>query len=695
MNRNIAKQFTATLSLLDVASNKTNKYKCFHGEDIQLTVNVVGEEKRPLDLSNTNVKIYFTLDKNVNEPVYRQDTGIVVDHLGVITVMLEKSYIRIGNNTLKIVLYDEDQTVFLQPLIITCIDPLIGEVADLETPGNIDVRDELYDIRRIIGDLQDVDDDLGREITEARNECGTVRERLDNFDSQLDDIERVVDTTIEKQGLSKIKELIYNSYMRNVNNVNYFIVGDSTREANGAYIFKNMRSVLRGFNVKTTLQAKSGLKASHWSEANISQTGFPIVSDLIALIPNDGTNCIIDICLGINDTSSSSASQIAQYIQTGIAKIKQAKPNVLINLTSPNRYFHQGACNTLKEAYTILTTNNPNFGFIDVLDNVWKEWTDNVRNNYFVDNTHPNKLGQEKMFNYIIDKILPNINKYQEGIPNFKGELDDTFVSDQDLSGVGFSIELKFLGEKPSDELYLKKHDGEWYIFNPLSSASLTEKLPMENGVFELKKARWCMQADFECFIEIRDYTAFDKISVDASYRHPIINGVVKEFTKFKTYRDIMADNKEFRKRIEKLENEKASDSYFNILKGSIDKTDANYEVLKNANFRVELKQTKGTPYTSLSLMKNPSGNYYLYADGHMSESVSDYIQPIVGTQRISIASWNITSDFDCYVTIDDPESLINFSDTSTPIKLKNCFVDKFTKDMTMEENIRYIIDNI
>ena len=90
MNRNIAKQFAATLSLLDVASNKTHKYKCFHGEDIQLTVNVVGENNRLIDLSNTSVKIYFTLDKNVNEPIYRQDTGIVVDNLGVITVMLEK-----------------------------------------------------------------------------------------------------------------------------------------------------------------------------------------------------------------------------------------------------------------------------------------------------------------------------------------------------------------------------------------------------------------------------------------------------------------------------------------------------------------------------------------------------------------------------------------------------------------------------
>ena len=196
MNRNIAKQFTATLSLLDVASNKTHKYKCFHGEDIQLTVNVVGEEKRRIDLSNTNVKIYFILDKNVNEPVYRQDTGIVVNNLGVITVMLEKSYIRIGNNVLKIVLYDEDQTVFLQPLIISCIDPLIGEAPDLEIPDDINVRDEIYDIRRIIGDLQDFDDDLGSEIIEARNEYGTVGERLDNFDSQLDTINqnRVVDS---------------------------------------------------------------------------------------------------------------------------------------------------------------------------------------------------------------------------------------------------------------------------------------------------------------------------------------------------------------------------------------------------------------------------------------------------------------------------------------------------------------------
>ena len=164
MNRNIATPFVATLSLLDVASDKTHKYKCFHGEDIQLTVNVVGENKRLIDLSNTSVKIYFTLDKNVNEPVYRQDAGIVVDNLGVITVMLEKSYIRIGNNVLKIALYDEDQTVFLQPLIISCIDPLIGEVADLEIPDDINVRDEIYDIRRIIGDLQDFDYDFDSQL---------------------------------------------------------------------------------------------------------------------------------------------------------------------------------------------------------------------------------------------------------------------------------------------------------------------------------------------------------------------------------------------------------------------------------------------------------------------------------------------------------------------------------------------------
>ena len=198
MNRNIAKPFAATLSLLDVASDKTNKYKCFHGEDVQLTVNVVGENNKPIDLSNTSVKIYFILDKNVNEPVYRQDTGIVVDNLGIITVMLEKSYIRIGNNTLKIVLYDEDQTVFLQPLIISCIDPLIGEVQDLEIPDDIDVRDELYDIRRIIGDLQDFDDDLGSEIIQARKGHETVGERLDNIDLCLEHIESESSSKIQK-----------------------------------------------------------------------------------------------------------------------------------------------------------------------------------------------------------------------------------------------------------------------------------------------------------------------------------------------------------------------------------------------------------------------------------------------------------------------------------------------------------------
>ena len=235
MNRNIAKQFAATLSLLDVASDKTNKYKCFRGEDVQLTVTVTGENGKPIDLSNTSVKIYFTLDKKVNEPVYRQDTGIVVDNLGIITVMLEKSYIRIGNNTLKMVLYDEDQTVFLQPLIISCIDPLIGEVADLEIPDDINVRDEIYDIRRIIGDLQDFDD-LGREIIEARNEYGTVGRRLDTIETEKAtkvevDVERKRMDSFTKLGEGSTTgdaELIDGRF--GANGTTYTNIGDNIRD---------------------------------------------------------------------------------------------------------------------------------------------------------------------------------------------------------------------------------------------------------------------------------------------------------------------------------------------------------------------------------------------------------------------------------------------------------------------------------
>ena len=50
----------------------------------------------------------------------------------------------------------------------------------------------------------------------ALNDALGMVQGIDNkfkaVNSQLDNIERVVDTTIEKQGLSKIKELIYNSY---------------------------------------------------------------------------------------------------------------------------------------------------------------------------------------------------------------------------------------------------------------------------------------------------------------------------------------------------------------------------------------------------------------------------------------------------------------------------------------------------
>ena len=253
MNRNIAKPFAVTLSLLDVASDKTHKYKCFHGEDVQLTVKVVGENNKPIDLSNTSVKIYFTLDKNVNEPVYRQDAGIMVDDLGVITVMLEKSYIRIGNNVLKIVLYDEDQTVFLQPLIISCIDPLIGEVADLEIPDDINVRDEIYDIRRIIGDLQDFDV-LGREI-------------IDIFDSQLEN------------NTNAIKQITNPSF--NSSTLATFIIddGDETFVTNGyedAFNSRGLKATL-GIISKAVIDNQSGkMKLSKLIELN--KNGWDIVS---------------------------------------------------------------------------------------------------------------------------------------------------------------------------------------------------------------------------------------------------------------------------------------------------------------------------------------------------------------------------------------------------------------------------------
>ena len=235
----------------------------------------------------------------------------------------------------------------------------------------------------------------------------TKYHEMDNrLTTQLAQTASHVDTTFKNSISDKIRKVVSDTASGTANGV-FIEVGDSTRAINGAHIFSYLSNELSKYNVRTHLVARSGLKTEHWSKYTPNmQPGFPTVDDVITLIPGDGTNTIVDICLGIND-GSKTQEQMQLYLQTGINAILSAKPNVLINLTSPNRYSDAKVVNKLINIYKNLSDTGK-YGYINVLENVFKTWNSDVQETYFVDATHPNVLGQSRMADYIIPKFLPN-----------------------------------------------------------------------------------------------------------------------------------------------------------------------------------------------------------------------------------------------------------------------------------------------
>ena len=387
-------------------------------------------------------------------------------------------------------------------------------------------------------DISDIKLQIGTE--ELTTNAKEVKGAINEVNSQIKDIANYADSTLTVKGAIDL----FKTKLEKKEQLHFFMVGDSTRESNGAYVFNVISNTLSKYNVTCTLQAKSGLKMEHWCEINGDiQSGFPKVTQLISQIPDDGSNCFIDITGGINDTSSHTGQEIANYIKIGINKILESKPNCKIWVTSPNRYFYEPGNDKLKIAYEILKKD---YDCIDVFNSLFKEWNDDIQATYFVDNTHPNELGQRKIAYYELSKIIPI----------------SLFSENNDL------------------------------------------------------------------------------------------------------------------------------DSYFIPLKGHIDVKDANYELLKQSGFRVELKPTISNSINDLYLMKNASGNYYLYSE-KSGNSISNYIIPKNGYQSVNKPSWG-TVDFECNVYIENCDILKNFSDTSSYIHISNGVVS----ELSTENNIKNLVLN-
>lgn len=212
----------------------------------------------------------------------------------------------------------------------------------------------------------------------------------------------------------------------------YFMVGDSTRHLIGSPVFRLVRdTLLNEYHVNCYLQALAGLKTEYWcGHSPELQPGNPNVEGLIKTIPGTGYNCIVDICLGIND-SSKSVDEMVSYLYEGINKIRAAKPDVTIIYTSPNRLDSKSMDQKVWECAKKMSEDNSIY-FIDVHSGV-------------MDDTY---------FGYYTDYVHPNVNGYRAIAAYIKSCLFKGYTYEKITSGTVVSSTVKLPGDAKLSDNY-------------------------------------------------------------------------------------------------------------------------------------------------------------------------------------------------------------------------------------------------
>lgn len=180
MPRNIAKQFKTNMSLIHTDTIEFN-YKCFYGEDVELVVSAVDEYKKPVDLTDVNVKVFYTN----NDIELRQDDNIYIlsGRLGVIRILAKRNFIRVGLNDVRVVIYDNDQQVHLQPATILCLETHIKDDGSSIIPDDtINVKDEFGKVKA--------------EFIKVKDEIINVNDNINRIDMTLAIYKNALDTMI-------------------------------------------------------------------------------------------------------------------------------------------------------------------------------------------------------------------------------------------------------------------------------------------------------------------------------------------------------------------------------------------------------------------------------------------------------------------------------------------------------------------
>ena len=471
------------------------------------------------------------------------------------------------------------------------------------------------------------------------------------------------------RNLIKIQEMITNA---NKNTVQYFMVGDSTREF--GQVFNKVKKVLEQFGVKCYLQAKSGNTLKSWSTAtSYTQEGFPTVLDLIPLIEGDGSNCIVDIMLAINDQyiykPTATVEEMSQYMTYAINKIKETKPNVKIILTSP----HETSANPkiISEFYQSYSKANF-YPYINVIDNVIKI---NKDSELFADNLHLIDEGYYKIADYILSVLIADYMYFDYDKKSIYCPCTlDINNSNYELlksAKIKIALYIKDYVKKPNEVLTFFTMSNNWWIGFKKGS-SLSTAIDLKNGVSKIEKASWSVY-DFEGYIDVGDYTVLEKlktqdISIEINFENEPIS--------FLNERNMICDD--------------ISEKRIEVLRGSLTNYDSNNELIEDSGFKIEFKQTSGPAISSLYLKKYGS-NYYIYGD--TSSNAIGLVPMENGFNSVSNTNWVEGLTFECKIYIKDKTAFNNITDEETHFRItKNAIVNEFTGKIKIKDLLYKLI---
>ena len=508
------------------------------------------------------------------------------------------------------------------------------------------------------------------EVINARGGKETLGKRLDTITQEIEKIKNINFGEIDLSKLTnkfnkyspykinyklkQIQNLIETAYFNNTD-VTLVIVGDSIRASNGQGVYKTIKKRMRELGVNVKLSAQSGLKAEHWSKTNVHQENFITVDDTIALIPGDGTNCIVDISLGLNDQTATS-EQLKTYIINGINKILKDKPNCLINVTSvhflPNE-MHSLTNKKIEETYEELRKTNK-YGFIDMQKSVFNNIdTDEI---YMLSsgNIHPNIDGQELIANVYLKHFINEKIKDKKKVIQYQGYSNNGYIRG----------ELKLsLGSLSGLYVQISTDGNTVQLFqNSESANAITTAYNInDDNYITLEQASWVASSlKFDC----RLYIDLNKIDELKGTRVKINNYKVTEFTKWINEENLLKKN--------------ITNNNILIYKG--------YAV--NSNYTCQVEIIGNNDINTLYLRKTGT-NYAFYESSTGGNSISPNLLFKEGKNEFTNSSWS-TKKFSGLFYVPNIDEINNMKDGEY-IEFKNFNVNEFSQEKTLEEHLKYL----